>query len=99
MSNNGKCLICDGESVEERLNEEFQYHNYSITIPNYVVYRCKECKQAIVDQETLKRSGPILTLFRHRVETLEKLKDKTGQEEKIKQKLARWKIREKSLSR
>ncbi len=45
------------KKVEKEL---FEYKGKSLTIPDYVVYTCVECGEAIVDQDTLRNSGKIL---------------------------------------
>jgi|LSQX01.3.fsa_nt_gb YgiT-type zinc finger domain-containing protein len=59
-----KCPICgDGSLKKEVIIETFNYKRESVAIPNYVIWLCSECGEAIVDNETLKESGKILKAF------------------------------------
>jgi YgiT-type zinc finger domain-containing protein len=59
-----ECPICgQGTLKKEIKNEVFEYGGSSITIPDYIVYRCNVCHRAIVDNETLKSSGHIMKAF------------------------------------
>lgn len=64
-----KCPICDeGVLQREAKDEVFEYKGENVTIPDYIVYRCNVCKEAIVDNETLKTSGKILKNFKRGVD-------------------------------
>lgn len=65
------CPVCGrGPLVREVLNETFEYKGRSITIPDYVVYKCPDCGESIVDRVTLKKSGSQLKDFQREVDGL-----------------------------
>jgi YgiT-type zinc finger domain-containing protein len=58
---NTRCPICGkGILVKKHIVEAFEYENDAITIPDYIVYECMSCGEAIVDKETLKTSGELI---------------------------------------
>ena len=64
-----RCPICDqGTLKRESKDKVFEYEGSKITIPDYIVYSCNVCKDAVVDNETLKTSGHILKLFKNEVD-------------------------------
>jgi len=64
-----QCPICgQGILKKEVKNKVFEYAGAGITISDYIVYRCNACKDAIVDNDTLKTSGHILKSFKHEVD-------------------------------
>ena len=64
-----RCPICDkGVLQREVKNEIFKYNGKSITIPDYIVHRCNQCGEAIVDNATLKESGKTLKAFKRKVD-------------------------------
>jgi HTH-type transcriptional regulator/antitoxin MqsA len=66
-----KCPICGkGQLSKKKITETFNYKGRTITIPDYVIYECNVCGEAIVDRETLKSSGKILKEFKRQVEGL-----------------------------
>jgi YgiT-type zinc finger domain-containing protein len=66
-----KCPICGAGFLERKVKTEvFNYKGRTKEIPNYIVYACAECGEAIVDNETLKESGRILKKFQHEVNGL-----------------------------
>jgi HTH-type transcriptional regulator/antitoxin MqsA len=65
------CPICGDDVLKKEVVEEkFDYKGRSIIIPDYIVYRCNKCNEAIVDRETLKNSGRLLKDFRRSVDGL-----------------------------
>ena len=46
--------------VKRVLEETFTYEDEVLDVPNYIVYECMYCGEAIVDQDTLEKSGEIL---------------------------------------
>ncbi len=59
--NGEACPICDkGILTKKVIDETFKYKESEITIPNYIIYKCATCEEAIVDNEALKASGKIL---------------------------------------
>ncbi len=64
-----RCPICGQGALKKEVKDEvFEYGGSSITIPDYIVYRCNVCHEAIVDNETLKSSGHILKAFQREVD-------------------------------
>lgn len=65
----GKCPICGQGTLKKEIQKKvFEYEGSSISIPDYVVYRCDVCNDAVVDNETLKTSGHILKAFQKEVD-------------------------------
>lgn len=59
--NGEACPICDkGILTKKVVDETFEYNGSEITIPDYIIYECDICKEAIVDKETLRTSSKIL---------------------------------------
>ena len=55
------CPICGkGILLKRVLEEAFTYEDEVLEVPNYIVYECMYCGEAIVDQDTLEKSGEIL---------------------------------------
>lgn len=79
-----KCPICGAEGLKKTVGTEtFEYKGQEISIPDYMTYVCPGCQEAIVDPETLKKSGKLLKDFQRKVDGL-----LTGQQIKtIRQKL------------
>jgi len=65
------CPICgEGKLIKKVVEETFTYKGKSITIPDYVIYECNLCGEAIVDKKTLKSAGKKLTAFKKEIEGL-----------------------------
>src|SRR4030065_827609 len=65
------CPVCGkGALNKELIEERFEYKDQSISIPNYLVYKCDACKETIVDKGTLKSSGKLLKNFKCKVDGL-----------------------------
>jgi HTH-type transcriptional regulator/antitoxin MqsA len=65
------CPVCGKGTLNKELVEErFEYKDQSISIPNYLVYKCDACKETIVDKGTLKSSGKLLKNFKCKVDGL-----------------------------
>jgi len=65
-----KCPICGSELQKKVGTERFEYKGKEIFIPDYVAYECTECGEAVVDPETLKKSGKLLKDFQRQVDGL-----------------------------
>jgi len=64
-----RCPICDQGMLKREVSDKvFEYGGETVTIPAYVVYRCPACRDAVVDNETLKTSGHILKAFQKEVD-------------------------------
>ncbi|RLC19476.1 MAG: hypothetical protein DRI24_00340 [Deltaproteobacteria bacterium] len=68
---NDKCPIC-GEGILKRnvLDETFKYKGQEIVIPGYVVFKCGNCDESIVENETLKASEKVIRDFHRKVDGL-----------------------------
>ena len=65
------CPVCGKGTLNKELVEErFEYKGQSISIPNYLVYKCDACNETIVDKGTLKSSGKLLKDFKCKVDGL-----------------------------
>lgn len=65
------CPICGAGTLRKEVKAKtFTYKDEKKTIPNYIVYKCPVCDEAIVDNETLKTSGKILKDFQREVDGL-----------------------------
>jgi len=65
------CPVCGKGTLNKELVEErFEYKGQSISIPNYLVYKCDACNETIVDKGTLKSSGKLLKNFKCKVDGL-----------------------------
>ncbi|RLB76522.1 MAG: hypothetical protein DRH06_05760 [Deltaproteobacteria bacterium] len=72
----GVCPICASDGLEKKeTTEVFQYKGKSISIDNYVSYKCSVCEESIVDRDTLKKSGKILKDFEREIDGLLKSDD------------------------
>jgi len=68
---NTNCPICDAGGLKREVIEEtFTYKEKSIKVPDYVVYRCAECGEGIVDKDTLKKTWKVLGDFYREVDGL-----------------------------
>ena len=69
--NNDKCPIC-GEGILERevITETFEYNGEKVYIPDYVIFKCENCDEAIVEKDTLKTSEITIRDFQRRVDGL-----------------------------
>lgn len=66
-----KCPICEkGSLKKEVVSESFEYKGKTIVIPNYIKYRCDACGEAIVDNNTMQKSGKVLKEFKRQVDGL-----------------------------
>jgi HTH-type transcriptional regulator / antitoxin MqsA len=65
------CPICGrGALKKEVVEEKLAYKGETITIPDYVVYKCDVCNETIVDKGTLKTSAKLLKNFKCKVDGL-----------------------------
>lgn len=67
--NKGKCPICGLGKLSKKVSDEvFEYKGNKIIVPEYTIYICNVCGEAIVDNDSLKRSGKILKDFQRKVD-------------------------------
>jgi HTH-type transcriptional regulator/antitoxin MqsA len=65
------CSICGkGTLKKEVIEEKLTYKGETITIPDYIVYKCDLCNETIVDKGTLKSSSKLLKNFKCKVDGL-----------------------------
>jgi HTH-type transcriptional regulator/antitoxin MqsA len=65
------CPVCGKGTLNKELVEErFEYKGQSVSIPNYLAYKCDACNETIVDKGTLKSSGKLLKNFKCKVDGL-----------------------------
>lgn len=65
------CPVCgEGSVKKEVIKETFTYKGHSIEVDNYVVWRCNNCGEAIVDPETSRKVDKILVDFKRKVDGL-----------------------------
>lgn len=66
-----KCPLCGVGTLKRHVGSEtFHYKGEALTVPDYVVYTCGECGEALVDKATLRESGRILKDFQRNVDGL-----------------------------
>lgn len=72
MYKNGeKCPVCgSGTLTKKSIEEIFDYKGKTITIKDYIIYKCDICEESIVDRNTLKETDSILIEFRRKVDNL-----------------------------
>ena len=67
------CPVCDtGILTKKVIDETFEYKGKHITIPDYIIYECDICDEAIVDNETIKTSSKIIKEFFRKVNDISK---------------------------
>jgi HTH-type transcriptional regulator/antitoxin MqsA len=65
------CSICGkGTLKKEVIEEKLTYKGETLTIPDYIIYKCDLCNEEIVDKGTLKSSGKLLKNFKCKVDGL-----------------------------
>jgi len=72
MFGNGSiCPVCGaGELKEKTIDERFTYKGREMTVPNYVIYECGTCEEALVEPATAKRAEKILKDFSRQIDGL-----------------------------
>ncbi|OGP81794.1 MAG: hypothetical protein A2V87_11355 [Deltaproteobacteria bacterium RBG_16_58_17] len=66
-----KCPICgNGDLQKKIITETFEYKGKAFDYPNYIIYECPECGEAVVDKITLKESGRAIRDFYREVDGL-----------------------------
>jgi len=67
----GQCPFCAQDSLQKNvITETFDYKGKSFDYPNYVIYECQNCKEAVVDKKSLKESGRAIRDFYRKVDGL-----------------------------
>ncbi len=72
MYKNGQqCPICGAGKLESKVVEEiFEYKGERIIVPDYHIYECPVCEEALVDKESVKTSQKELKDFYRKVDGL-----------------------------
>jgi HTH-type transcriptional regulator / antitoxin MqsA len=66
-----KCPICGTGFLKKMIStEQFEYKGEHLPITNYITYTCGQCREAIVDNQTLIDSGKKLKNFQRKVDGL-----------------------------
>jgi YgiT-type zinc finger domain-containing protein len=72
---NQECPVCGHGTLTRRVfTETFEYDSQTCHIENYETYKCSNCKEELVSEESLERSGKILKKWLDEI----KSKDKTS---------------------
>lgn len=67
----GQCPICGYKGLKKNIiTETFTYKGKKFDYPDYIIYKCPSCKEAIVDKNTLKESGRAIRDFYRKVDGL-----------------------------
>jgi HTH-type transcriptional regulator/antitoxin MqsA len=66
-----QCPICGYGNLQKKvITETFEYKGKSFDYPNYVIYQCPSCDEAIVDKQSMKESGRAIRDFYRKVDGL-----------------------------
>jgi len=67
----GQCPVCGQEGLQKKsITETFEYKGKKFEFPNYVIYECSKCEEAIVDKQSIKDSGRAIRNFYRKVDGL-----------------------------
>ena len=70
-ANGSICPICGaGELAAKTIDERFTYKGKSLVVPDYLIYECAECGEALVDPATSKKAEKLLKDFSREVDGL-----------------------------
>jgi HTH-type transcriptional regulator / antitoxin MqsA len=66
-----QCPVCGSKGLQKKvITETFEYKDKSFCYPNYIIYECPSCGEAVVDKKTLKESGRAIRDFYRQVDGL-----------------------------
>jgi len=66
-----QCPLCGNNGLRRNVvTETFEYKGETFDYPNYVIYKCPRCKEAVVDKKSLKESGRAIRDFYRKVDGL-----------------------------
>jgi HTH-type transcriptional regulator/antitoxin MqsA len=66
-----QCPICGHDGLNKKVvTEKFEYKGETFDYPNYVIYQCPSCKEAVVDKKSMKESGRAIRDFYRQVDGL-----------------------------
>lgn len=67
----GQCPFCGHDGLRKKvITETFEYKGKTFDYPNYVIYECPTCGEAIVDKKSMKGSGRAIRDFYRKVDGL-----------------------------
>ena len=65
------CPVCGaGELERKTVEEQFSYKGEALTVPDYVVFECASCGEAVIDPASSKRASKLLKDFSRIVDGL-----------------------------
>ena len=65
------CPVCGAGALEQKVVEEvFTYKGQTLTVPDYVVYECASCGEAVVNPASSQRASKLLKDFGRSVDGL-----------------------------
>ena len=65
------CPVCGaGELEKKTVEEQFTYKGAALTVPDYVVYECAACGEALVDPASSKMASKLLKDFSREIDGL-----------------------------
>lgn len=66
-----QCPACGHKSLQKKvITETFEYKGKTLSYPNYIIYECPSCSDAVVDKKSLKESGRVIRDFYRQVDGL-----------------------------
>lgn len=69
--NGDKCQICGvGRLTKKSIEEKFEYKGEVLIIPDYIIYECPVCEEAIVDESVSKATEKEIRDFHRKVDKL-----------------------------
>ncbi len=72
-TDNQECPICGHGKLTKRIfTETFEYDSHSCHIENFETYKCDNCKEELVSEESLERSGKILKKWLDEIKSKDK---------------------------
>lgn len=70
-ANGSICPICGaGELAAKTVEEQFTYKGQHLSVPDYLIYECSECSEALVDPASSKKAEKLLKDFSRGVDGL-----------------------------
>jgi HTH-type transcriptional regulator/antitoxin MqsA len=71
FGNSSICPVCGaGELTAKTIDERFTYKGQEMTVPDYVIYECAECGEALVEPASAKKAEKLLKDFSRQVDGL-----------------------------
>jgi HTH-type transcriptional regulator/antitoxin MqsA len=66
-----QCPICGHNTLKKVIvTETFEYKGKKLDYPNYIIYKCQDCQEAVVDKASMKESGRAIRDFYRQVDGL-----------------------------